>query len=82
MGAVSIAPVQLIASSTHVVHSTGEVETHVGRREPNDGELADAAVLQLRLSEEVEGDKARETDRVEASVAWREGGGRYSSSRE
>lgn len=54
---------------THVVHGTGEVEAQVGRSEADNGQLADAAVLELRLSQEVEGDEAREPDGVESDVA-------------
>lgn len=54
---------------THVVHGPGEVEAQVGRSEADNGQLADAAVLKLRLSQEVEGDEARETDGVESDVA-------------
>ena len=51
------------------MHGTGEVEAQVGRSEADHGQLADAAVLKLRLSQEVEGDEVRETDGVESDVA-------------
>ena len=47
----------------------GEVEAQVGRGEAHHGELADAAVLELRLSEEVDRDERREPDGVEPDVA-------------
>lgn len=47
----------------------GEVQAQVRRRETDDGELADAAVLELRLSEEVDGDERGEPDGVESDVA-------------
>lgn len=54
---------------THVVHGTGEVEAQVGRSEADNGQLADAPVLKLRLSQEVEGDEVRKPDGVESDVA-------------
>lgn len=59
----------LSATETHVVHGPGEVEAQVGRSEADNGQLADAPVLKLRLSQEVEGDEVRETDRVESGIA-------------
>lgn len=57
-----------LSPKTHGVFCARKAETQVRRREANDGQLADAPVLQLRLSQEVEGDEARETDGVEPSV--------------
>lgn len=54
---------------THGVFCAGQVKAQVRRREPDHCELADASVLQLRLSEEVDRDPRREPDGVETDVA-------------
>lgn len=55
--------------STHGVLCSREVQAQVRRGEPHYGQLADTSVLQLRLSEEVDGDPAGEPDGVEANIA-------------
>lgn len=55
---------------THVVHGPGKAQAQVGRGKADNGQLADAAVLELRLSQEVEGDEVREPNRVKPHVAY------------